>query len=220
MDLFSDGHAPCPLIAKTTEQPCRGGAIGKKGTHVEKCHILHIGRHDYLAQMYTKYTRDQGIWTKREQLAPEINTDTSFKRPGDIVSTIKIDGRWGELWKDFGICSEIKNTYSVRSVPLERVLAEEKKKLNKYSNMQFQDPTTTTFLPVIASTCGAWAPLANKAFEMIAAHVADFNLSSTNHELVQLRRYMTTVVMKRIASDIRYIQGEVNHNPNNNRFYR
>lgn len=143
--------------------------------------------------------------------------DNSNLRPGDVVSFIKMreNGsahlkRWGEVWMDFAVVETSHNTFNINTRPLQRVHDMELKKYKKYKEVQFS--SSATFFPTVASTSGAWGHEAQKAFSLVAEHIADANLTTTNHELAKLRRFMSTMVMKRIASDILTVQLELNNN--------
>ena len=46
-------------------------------------------------------------------------------RPGDVVSTIRIDGRFAEVWMDFAVVSETVNVFSSKKSGM-RTIEEEK----------------------------------------------------------------------------------------------
>ena len=66
----------------------------------------------------------------------------------------------------------------------------------------------------IPSTSGAWGPEANKAFQLIAKYIAKEELTSENYEWKSVRQFLSTMILKRVAADIRMIQLEIRHQRN------
>jgi hypothetical protein len=76
-------------------------------------------------------------------------------------------------------------------------------KIAKYADVGFG--ASATFLPVVASTSGAWGDKAMEAFKFIGNHVAEGRLTSRAAELKKLRVFMSTTVMKLVAADIKQV---------------
>jgi hypothetical protein len=214
MDIFEEASR-CPMYGSTTRTRCKDGVLDHKGEHAEKCKTIFNRRHEDIARAFRLYVRDKGIDTRREQSAQEahdfvadLNQEKNY-RPGDVVSTIRIDGRFAEVWMDFAIVSEMTNNFSAKQSGMRRTVKEEKTKLRRYRKIRFGN--SARFHPTVASTSGAWGPEANKAFQLIANYIAEGELTSVNFELKSLRQFLSTMIVKRVAGDIRMMQMEIRH---------
>lgn len=203
------------MYGSITGTKCKEGIIDRKGEHAEKCRTIFNRRHEAIAGSFRLYARDKGIDTRREQSAQETQdfvaelTKEKKYRPGDVVSTIRIDGRFAEVWMDFAVVSEMVNLFSAKKSGMRRTLEEERAKFRTYRKIRFG--TSARFHPIVASTSGAWGPEASKAFQLIARHIAEGELTSVNFELKSLRQFLSTMVLKRVAADIRMMQLEIRH---------
>ena len=81
---------------------------------------------------------------------------------------------------DFAVVSEIENTFSLMRKGNEKTRRVETAKIRKYKSVRFG--TSAIFFPTVASTSGAWGQEANKAFQLIAAHIAEGSLASESYE--------------------------------------
>jgi hypothetical protein len=209
---------PCPMVMRSTGAPCQSGIVDHNGFHTEKCQFFHVHRHNYIARQMANYFRDQQLEVRREQsvrqqtdyLPSSSNQNERSQNPvpGDVVVEIKDDkGDRVEIWLDVAVISEASHEFNVKTNGTKMTRKLEKKKRRKYEQARFE--SSATFYPAVASTSGAWGQEANAAFTRIAEHLAREHLTSVPSELKALRQLMTTLVMKRIASDIQTMSSEL-----------
>ena len=113
---------------------------------------------------------------------------------------------------DIAVVSEqvtVPILFDAKKAGLRNVEQTEKAKIIKYADVGFG--ASAVFFPIVGSTCGAWGEQAISGFKLIADYLSTRDLTSRTKELKDLRVFMSTLIMKRVADDIKQVlmQGEI-----------